>query len=164
MSRSARGGRRGGHRSNEHVVPPTASAAPTDARSVLEAVASNPALQGAHVILMSLVKQGIEGEKLAVRQCAVQALQHFYNGTGLSFNVLKGESPLQRATGALALGRLSSLLAQLSRAAAPGGSERALRGVGAARSAIGRTAAGDAPVARANSQLARTARRSHAAP
>ena len=57
---------------------------------MLEAVAANPALQGAHVIMMALVKQGIEGETPAVRQCAVEALAEMYNGTGLSFSVLKG--------------------------------------------------------------------------
>ena len=69
-----------------------AAASPTaDARTVLDAVAANPALQNAHVVIRQLVQVGIEGiPQPAVRDAANLALVQMLQGTGLTFGALKG--------------------------------------------------------------------------
>ena len=98
-TRGRHGGRRGNSRANVDALPPSGGAAkpPRDVRSVLEAVSSNPALQGAHVIQRMLVQEGLEAvQPLSARQCASQALGEMLQGTGLSFSVLNGQPAGER--------------------------------------------------------------------
>ena len=81
MSRSARGSRRGGSGARgmapDGSVVPASSGAPADAHAVLEAVAANPSLQGAHVIVRQLIQKGIdEVQQPMLREQMTQSLDN----------------------------------------------------------------------------------------
>lgn len=99
MMGSARGGRRPGRSSREPhsagavdvSVGAQAVAEPVSTRTVLDMVAANPVLQGAHVVNRALVQQGVDRiEQLTVRKYATSALAEMLQGTGPSFAVLQG--------------------------------------------------------------------------
>ena len=95
MSRSARGSRRGGSNARGAVpdgsVVPASSGAPADAHAVLEAVAANPSLQGAHVIVRQLIQKGIdEVQQPLLRSQMTQCLDDMLQGQGVAFKALQG--------------------------------------------------------------------------
>ena len=64
---------------------PAAAAAPADAHAVLEAVAANPALQGAHVIVRELIQKGIDAvQQPNLRSQMTQTLDEMLGGKGLA--------------------------------------------------------------------------------
>ena len=72
----------------EHHAPP----AP---KEILEMVAANSALQGAHVILRELIQQGLNSSitQPTIREVASKALSEMVQGTGPSFAILQGARP-----------------------------------------------------------------------
>ena len=95
---SARGGRRprssrepGSHQNGQENDLPAGPPEPVSTRQVLEMVAANPVLQGAHVEHRALVEQGLElVDQPTVRKYASTALAEMLQGTGPSFGLLQG--------------------------------------------------------------------------
>lgn len=91
---SARGGRRHRNDGGDGRAPNSPrgggggvpAAVPTDAHSVLQMVAANPALQGVHVVVPALIQQGLP-------EWVLPTFAEMLQGNGPTFGVLQGEPP-----------------------------------------------------------------------
>lgn len=94
---SARGGRRPGRRGgndnndggDDAQAPPPAE--PVSPAQILQMVAANPMLQGAHVVQRALIQHGLDQmEQPTLRKLATAGLADMLQGTGPNFSLLQG--------------------------------------------------------------------------